>query len=81
MHSLRMVEQILAARGIAVIHETIRQRGLKFGRRFANRIRRQAPRPVMDVSPGLSPVPPSSATPICTSSRVAIHAELKRFDM
>jgi hypothetical protein len=37
--SLRM-----AARGISVTHETIRQWGLKFGREFANRIRRRAPR-------------------------------------
>jgi putative transposase len=42
--SLRMVEDLLAARGISVTHETIRQWGLKFGREFANRIRRRAPR-------------------------------------
>ena len=41
--SLRMVEEMLAARGISVIYETIRQWGLKFGREFANRIRRHAP--------------------------------------
>src|SRR5712671_1096483 len=41
--SLRMVEEMLAARGISVTHETIRQWGLKFGREFANRIRRWAP--------------------------------------
>jgi putative transposase len=41
--SLRMVEEILAARGISVTYETIRQWGLKFGREFANRIRRRAP--------------------------------------
>ena len=41
--SLRMVEEMLAARGISVTYETIRQWGLKFGREFANRIRRQAP--------------------------------------
>src|SRR5947199_10466928 len=41
--SLRMVEEMLAARGISVTHETIRQWALKFGRAFANRIRRQAP--------------------------------------
>src|SRR6478609_218458 len=39
-----MVEEMLAARGISVTHETIRQWGLKFGREFANRIRRRAPR-------------------------------------
>ena len=42
--SLRMVEEVLAARGISVTHETIRQWGLKFGREFANRIRQRAPR-------------------------------------
>src|ERR1700758_2350144 len=42
--SLRMVEEIVAARGISVTHETIRQWGLKFGQEFANRIRRRAPR-------------------------------------
>jgi putative transposase len=35
---------MLAARGISVIYETIRQWNLKFGREFANRIRRRAPR-------------------------------------
>jgi putative transposase len=39
-----MVEEMLAARGIAVTYETIRQWGLKFGREFADRIRRRAPR-------------------------------------
>src|ERR1700761_3132258 len=42
--SLRMVEEILAARGISVTYETIRQWGLKFGQEFANRIRQRAPR-------------------------------------
>src|SRR3954462_6980774 len=42
--SLRMVEEMLAARGISVTYETIRQWGLKFGREFTNRIRRRAPR-------------------------------------
>jgi putative transposase len=42
--SLRMIEEMLAARGVAVTYETIRQWGLKFGREFANRIRRRAPR-------------------------------------
>jgi hypothetical protein len=41
--SLRMVEEMLAARGISVTYETIRQWGLKFGREFANRIRRRLP--------------------------------------
>jgi hypothetical protein len=39
-----MVEEMLAARGISITHETIRQWGLKFGRVFANRIRQRAPR-------------------------------------
>ncbi len=42
--SLRMVEDMLAARGIAVSHETVRQWALKFGQEFANQIRRRLPR-------------------------------------
>ena len=38
---LRMVEEMLAARGIVVSHETVRQWALKFGQEFANRIRRR----------------------------------------
>src|SRR4051795_1187269 len=41
--SLRMVEEMLAARGIVVSHETVRRWALKFGREFANRIRRRLP--------------------------------------
>src|SRR4051795_10557249 len=43
--SLRMVEEMLAARGIEVSHETVRQWGLKFGQAFANQIRRKLPDP------------------------------------
>jgi len=39
--SLRHADEILAARGIVVSHETVRQWGLKFGQAFANRIRRR----------------------------------------
>ena len=42
--SLRHVDELLAARGVAVSHETVRQWGLKFGQAFANRIRRRLPR-------------------------------------
>ena len=42
--SLRMVEEMLAARGIVASHETVRQWALKFGQAFANRIRRRLPR-------------------------------------
>ena len=41
--SLRMVEEMLAARGIVVSLETVRQWGLTFGREIANTIRRRAP--------------------------------------
>src|SRR4051812_26283701 len=41
--SLRMVEEMLAVRGIIVSHETVRQWALKFGQDFANRIRRRLP--------------------------------------
>jgi putative transposase len=41
--SLWMVEEMLAARGILVSHETVRQWALKFGQAFANQIRRRLP--------------------------------------
>ncbi len=41
--SLRMVAEMLAARGILVSHETVRQRALKFGQGFANQIRLRLP--------------------------------------
>jgi putative transposase len=34
---------MLAARGIMVSHETVRQRAMKFGQSFANQIRRRLP--------------------------------------
>lgn len=42
--SLRMVEDMLAYRGIIVTHQTIRNWAEKFGRDYASRIRRRAPR-------------------------------------
>jgi putative transposase len=39
--SLRHVDEILAARGITVSHETVRQWVLKFGQSVANQIRRR----------------------------------------
>ena len=42
--SLRDVEELLAARGIVVTYETVRQWTLKFGQGFANEIRRRQPR-------------------------------------
>src|SRR4051812_13800601 len=41
--SLRMIEEMLAARGILVSHESVRQWALKFGQTFANQIRRRLP--------------------------------------
>lgn len=41
--SLRMVGEMLAARGICVTSETVRQWGNKFGKTFADQIRRRAP--------------------------------------
>ncbi len=38
--SLRMVDELLAARGIIVSYETLRQWARKFGQAFANQIRR-----------------------------------------
>ena len=42
--SLRMVEEMLAARGIIVSHETVRRWALEFGQDFADRIRRRLAR-------------------------------------
>ena len=39
-----MVEELLAARGIIVSHETVRQWARKFGQQFADQIRRRFPR-------------------------------------
>ena len=41
--SLRMVDALLAARGIIVSHETVRQWALKFGQGFANQVWRRLP--------------------------------------
>ncbi len=43
--SLRDVELILAARGIVVSYESIREWGLRFGRLFANTLKRRRPKP------------------------------------
>ena len=42
--SYRDVEELLAARGILVTYEAVRQWCLKFGQEFANEPRRRAPR-------------------------------------
>src|SRR5689334_16805348 len=41
--SLRMIEEMLAARGLVVSHETVRRWARKFGQGFANQIRRRLP--------------------------------------
>ena len=38
-----MVEEMLAARGICVTYETVRQWGKKFGKAFSDQIRQRAP--------------------------------------
>ena len=43
--SLRDVETILAARGVVVSYESIREWGLRFGRQFANELKRRRPKP------------------------------------
>src|SRR5260370_42102393 len=43
--SLRDVELILAARGIVVSYESIREWGLRCGRSFANALKRRRPQP------------------------------------
>ena len=46
---LREVETILAQRGIVVSYESIRAWGLRFGRAFANTLKRRRPRPGDDL--------------------------------
>lgn len=41
--SLRMVEEMLAGRGICATYETVRQWGKKFGKAFSDQIRQRAP--------------------------------------
>jgi putative transposase len=43
--SLRMIEEMLAARGILISHETVRQWAMKFGQTFAHQMRRRQPMP------------------------------------
>lgn len=43
--SLRDVKAILAARGVVVSYESIREWGLRFGPLFANTLKRRRPRP------------------------------------
>jgi putative transposase len=43
--SLRDVELIMVARGIVASYETIRDRRLRFGRMFANELKRRRPQP------------------------------------
>jgi putative transposase len=43
--SLRVVELLLAERGVVVSYETVRRWCKKFGQSFANRLRRRRPRP------------------------------------
>ncbi len=43
--SLRDVETILATHGVVVSYETVRDWSLRFGRLFANALRRRRPRP------------------------------------
>src|ERR1700722_20864927 len=43
--SYRDVEELLAERGLEVSYETVRRGVLKFGPRFARRLRRSRPRP------------------------------------
>ena len=43
--SFRDVEELLAARGIEVTYETIRQWCRKFGQQYANDLRRRRPQP------------------------------------
>ena len=43
--SFRDVEEMLAARGVALTYETVREWCLKFGQTYANGLRHKSPRP------------------------------------
>ena len=43
--SFRDIEELLAARGVVVTYEAVRQWCLKFGQQYAKEIRRRRPRP------------------------------------
>ncbi len=43
--SYRDVEELLAARGVSLTYETVRQWCRKFGQAYANELRRRRPRP------------------------------------
>ncbi len=43
--SFRDVEDLMAARGVVLSHETVRRWTLKFGQQYANELRRRRPRP------------------------------------
>ena len=43
--SLRDVEELMLARGVVVSYESIHEWGLRFGRLFANALKRRRPRP------------------------------------
>src|ERR1700759_4255092 len=43
--SLREIELILAARGVVVSYDSVREWSLRFGRLFANTLKRHRPRP------------------------------------
>jgi len=49
---LRMVEELLAARGIIVSHETVRQWARKFGQQFTNRDPSRVPADRRQMAPG-----------------------------
>jgi hypothetical protein len=70
--SLRMIEEMLAVRGIDVSHETIRRWVLKFGQEFANGARRRLPTPGdkwhMDEASRGPPTPPFRSDPLRSRS-------------
>ena len=49
---LRMVEELRAARGITVSHETVRQWARKFGQQFTNRDPSRVPADRRQMAPG-----------------------------
>ncbi len=60
--SLRDVETILAARGVVVSYESIREGGLRFGRLFANTLKRRSARRAYGCRPSRAGAPTSAGS-------------------
>ena len=72
--SLRMVEDLLAARGLTVSHQTVRLWAEKFKRRFANEIRRRSAGKLGDTTGSSTPCDDHRQTRILRNGQTQHHA-------